>query len=179
MKKDNLILIGFMGAGKTSLGKAAAKALKVPFLDTDDLITQREKIPISEIFARKGEEWFRSLETQTVRDLMCREGGFVLSVGGGLPLREENRALLRQLGTVVYLKCSVDTLEERLRGDTKRPVLRKGEGTLREKIVSILNEREPRYLEAADVTVVNDGRTFREVVNEIAGIIKERRRHQE
>ena len=96
-KKENLILIGFMGAGKTSLGKAAAKALGVPFLDTDDLITEREQMPITEIFARKGEEWFRALETLTLRELMDREGGFVLSVGGGLPLREENRVLLQQL----------------------------------------------------------------------------------
>ena len=174
-KKENLILIGFMGAGKTSLGKAAAKALAVPFLDTDDLITEREQMPITEIFARKGEEWFRALETLTLRELMDREGGFVLSVGGGLPLREENRVLLRQLGTVVYLKCGVDTLEERLRGDTKRPLLQRGQGTLREKIAAILDSREPLYQEAAHVVMVNDGRTFREAVNEIAGIIKRER----
>ena len=164
----NIILIGFMGAGKTSLGKAAAKLLQVPFLDTDQMIEESEGRKISEIFASEGEEYFRSLETSVVRDLKYREGGFVLSVGGGLPLREVNRPLLREAGCVVYLKAGVDTLKRRLEHDTKRPLLHQGEGSLEEKIRRFLSVREPLYLEAADVVVVNEGKSFRDTALEIA-----------
>ncbi len=168
--RDNIVLIGFMGAGKTSLGKAVSKSLGVSFLDTDDLIEQAEGKKISEIFAEKGEEHFRALETQTLRSLAERQGGFVLSVGGGLPLREENRPLLHEIGCVVYLKVGIDTLAQRLGDDTKRPLLHQGEGTLREKITRILAVREPLYLEAADVVVRNEHKTFRQAVDEITAL---------
>ncbi len=166
--KRNIILIGFMGAGKTSLGKGAAKELGVDFLDTDDLIERSEGMKISRIFAQKGEEYFRSLETKTVKELQEREGNFVLSVGGGLPLRPENRPLLRSLGTVIYLKAGIDTLSERLCNDTTRPLLQSGEGTLREKIARILEEREPKYMDAADVVLVNEDKPFHDVRHELA-----------
>lgn len=104
----SLVLIGFMGAGKTSLGKAVSKLLHVPFLDTDAMIEQSEAMTINEIFAVKGEEYFRSLETETVRALAEREDRFVLSVGGGLPLQRINQPLLRRAGCVVYLKVGID-----------------------------------------------------------------------
>ena len=165
--KNNIILTGFMGAGKTSLGRAAARKLKIPFLDTDQLITEREGISINEIFARHGEEYFRSLETQTLRELKEREGAYILSVGGGLPLRQENRPLLKELGCVIYLSTSPETLAGRLEGDQTRPILRQGEGTRREKIERILREREPGYLDAADTVIRNDGKSFYTVVKEI------------
>ena len=170
MSEKNIILIGFMGAGKTSLGKAVSKLLSVPFLDTDEMIVQSEGMSVNEIFATKGEEYFRSLETETIRGLAGREGGFVLSVGGGLPLRAENRPLLRSAGCVVYLKVSIETLEKRLANDTKRPLLQQGEGTLEEKIRRILTEREPLYLEAADVVIVNDNKSFSSTAHEIAAL---------
>lgn len=169
--KNNVILIGFMGAGKTSLGKAVSKLLHVPFLDTDDLIVQAEGMSINEIFASKGEAYFRSLETETVRKLAERNGRFVLSVGGGLPLRAENRPLLHEAGCVIYLKVGIETLKKRLAKDTKRPILHQGDESLEEKIRRILSEREPWYLEAADVVVVNDGKDFHETAGEIAGIV--------
>ena len=170
-KGKSVVLIGFMGAGKTSLGKAVAKLLQVPFLDTDCLIEQSEGLTINEIFAQKGEAYFRSLETQTVQKLGDRDGRFVLSVGGGLPLRKINQPLLHRAGCVVYLKAGVLTLKERLAKDTTRPLLRQGEGTLEEKITRILAQREPVYLEAADVVVVNEGKRFQETVREIARIV--------
>lgn len=169
----NLILIGFMGAGKTSLGKAAARKLDMPFLDTDVLITEKEGMSVSSIFAQKGEPYFRALETQTLRELADRKDSYVLSVGGGLPLRKENHELLRKLGCVIYLQSSVDTFEKRLRTDTSRPVLQRGEGTLREKITSILAQREPVYLEAAHVVMVNDGKTFYEAADEVVRLYRE------
>ena len=169
-QKNNIILIGFMGAGKSSLGRAVSKILHVPLLDTDDLIVHSEGMSINEIFAVKGEEYFRSLETQTIRSLAQREDRFVLSVGGGLPLRAENRPLLHQAGCVIYLKVGIETLKERLSRDTKRPILHQGEGTLEEKIRRILSEREPLYLEAADVVFVNDNKGFHQAAAELAAM---------
>lgn len=166
MNTGNIILIGFMGSGKTSVGRKLAAMLRIPVLDTDDLIVSREGMSISDIFAKKGQDYFRKAETDTLIRLQDREGRYVLSVGGGLPLREENRQLLRKLGTVVYLRCGVKTLCGRLAGDTKRPLLR-GEGTLEEKITGILTEREPKYEDAADRTLDTDGLTVKEVAEKI------------
>ena len=172
-KCGNIILIGFMGTGKTSLGKAAARKLKIPFLDTDDLIVQREGMPISRIFAEKGEEYFRSLETQLITELQDLEGGHVIAVGGGLPLREENRPLLRKLGRVIYIRTSPAVLASRLESDTTRPVLQQGEGTIPEKVERILGEREPKYMDAADLVIENDGMSFYTVVKKLVSIYRE------
>ena len=166
----NIVLIGFMGAGKTSLGKTVSKMLGIPYLDTDHLIEDAEGMTVSEIFARKGEAYFRQKETALLGDLSKREGSYVLSVGGGLPLREENRPLLHEAGCVIYLKVGIDTLQRRLEKDTKRPLLHQGEGTLREKISRILKAREPLYMEAADVVIVNDHKPFRLAAQEIADL---------
>ncbi len=169
-KGNSIILTGFMGSGKTSLGKAVSKKLQLPFLDTDRLIVDREGISINEIFAEKGEAYFRELETRTIQELIDREGDYVLSVGGGLPMKAENRPILKQLGCVIYLKSGTETLETRLGRDQSRPILRQGEGTLRERIERILKEREPLYMEAADRVIVNDGKSFYHVVKEITDI---------
>ena len=175
MRKESsgksIVLTGFMGAGKTSLGKAVSKILQVPFLDTDEMIVRSEQMTVQEIFDRKGEAYFRALETETVRSLGQREDRFVLSVGGGLVMRAENRILLHEAGLVVYLKVGTKTLVERLSQDTKRPLLHQGEGTLEEKISRILEEREPCYLDAADVVYVNDGKSFRTAAGEIAAFV--------
>ena len=97
-KGNSIILTGFMGSGKTSLGKAVSKKLQLPFLDTDRLIVDREGISINEIVAEKGEAYFRELETRTIQELIDREGDYVLSVGGGLPMKAENRPILKQAG---------------------------------------------------------------------------------
>ena len=171
-KGNNIILIGFMGTGKTSLGKAAARKLKIPFLDTDDLIVEKEGMTINEIFATKGEAYFRSLETQIIKELQELEGGHVIAAGGGLPLREENRPLLKKLGQVIYIRTSPKILAERLESDTKRPVLKQGEGTILEKVERILGEREPKYVDAADIIIENDGRSFFNTAKKIINIYR-------
>ena len=171
-KGNNIILIGFMGTGKTSLGKAAARKLKVPFLDTDDLIVKKEGMTINEIFATKGETYFRSLETQVIKELLELEGGHVIAAGGGLPLREENRPLLKKLGQVIYIRTSPQILAERLESDTKRPVLKQGEGTILEKVERILGEREPKYVDAADIIIENDGRSFFNTAKKLINIYR-------
>ncbi len=167
----NVVLIGFMGAGKSSLGKAVAKILQVPLLDTDQMIVESEGMSINEIFRLKGEEYFRNLESETLRKLGDGQERYVLSVGGGTPLREENRPLLHKAGCVVYLKVGVDTLEERLKNDTHRPLLHQGEGTLREKIARILEVRDPLYTRAADVVIFNDQQSFMSKAYDIANLV--------
>ena len=119
----NIILIGFMACGKSSVGRRLSQALGMEFLDTDELIEQKEGTTVSDIFATHGEAAFRVMETECLKDLLDREESpFVLSVGGGLPIREENRELLSQLGKVVYLKVSADTVFMRV-GKDKRYTL--------------------------------------------------------
>ena len=101
---DNIILIGFMGCGKTTFGTWIAKNKKMDFCDTDALIVEKEKKSINDIFSENGEPYFRELETEIVKDLIKSRHNTVVSVGGGLPLKPENRELLKKLGTVVYLQ---------------------------------------------------------------------------
>ena len=114
-KRNNIILIGFMGSGKTTFGKWIAANKKMEFVDTDELIEKENGITISDIFASKGEVYFRNLETEMLNKLLERDTqNCVISVGGGLPVKEENRELLSQLGTVVYLWADADELVKRL-----------------------------------------------------------------
>lgn len=120
---QSLVLIGFMGSGKTTLGVKLSYRLRMPVEDTDRLIERREGRSVSEIFADDGEEYFRRLETELLEELAEKAGGRIYSVGGGTPVREENRRLLKRLGRVIYLKASPETVYERIRDDATRPLL--------------------------------------------------------
>ncbi len=161
----HIILIGFMGAGKTTVGKALAKALDRPLFDTDKLIEEQAAMSISRIFEVYGEERFRSLETETIRNMVSAQGSWVLSVGGGLPLRKENRKLLKQAGCVIYLRVQPGTVLNRLRGDTTRPLLSGGD--VKERVEKLLSDRSPVYEEAAHITVDVDGKRPEEIAEEI------------
>ncbi len=162
----HIIMIGFMGAGKTSVGKHLARHLGLKFTDTDDLIVQEQHMPVNQIFAEQGEAYFRELETEMLKKLMQAEERMVISVGGGLPMTQANQPLLKELGTVVYLRADVDTLMERLKRDTSRPLL-KG-GNLREKITGLMDARESTYEKVADVQIHTDKKAFSEIVLEIS-----------
>lgn len=161
----NIILIGFMGAGKTTIGEALAGHRNLRLIDTDQLIEETAGMTISDIFALKGEAEFRKTETAVLERLIETEDGAVLSVGGGLPLREENRRLLKKLGLVVYLEVSPETVVKRLEGDTTRPLLQGG--NVREKVEKLLSERGPVYCEASDITINVDGRSVDEIIEEL------------
>ena len=103
--KDNIILIGFMGSGKTSVGIKLSYQLKRTMIDTDKWIEQKQKMTVAEIFEAYGEDAFRSMETQCLKELIEVAEKQIISVGGGLPMKEENHRLLKQLGTVYYLSC--------------------------------------------------------------------------
>lgn len=161
MNSESIVLIGFMGSGKTTLGKWIAREHGYTFLDTDDMIEEGQQRSINDIFAKEGEEYFRDLETDMIRSLADRDDKVVISVGGGLPVREVNRELMRHVGKVVYLRTSVDELEKRLKGDTKRPLL--AGGNVREKIISLMDKREALYLDAADIVVDTTGKRFEQI----------------
>lgn len=161
----HIILIGFMGAGKTTIGQVLAQRLKRPLFDTDQLIEEQAGMTVSRIFEVHGEERFRTMETETIRTMISSGEDWVLSVGGGLPLREENRTLLKQAGTVVYLRVRPETVLDRLKGDTTRPLLQGGD--VREKVETLLSYRSPFYEEAAHVTIDVDGKIPEEIGDEI------------
>ena len=161
----NVILIGFMGSGKTTVGLRLSYRLRRPVIDTDKEIEREEKRSISDIFATDGEPYFRDKETAYLRRLVKSGGNQIISVGGGLPMREENRALLHELGQVFYLKASARTIYERLKHDTTRPLLQ-GEDP-QSKIRMLLGERDAYYKDAADVIVDVDGKNFEQILLEI------------
>lgn len=168
--KDNIILIGFMGAGKTSAGTCYGRKQGRPLLDTDHLIEEKAGMEIGRIFAAQGEEAFRAIETEVLKSLLAGTEGTVISVGGGLPLRTENQEILKQLGTIIFLRVSRDTVLERLAGDTTRPLLQ-GEDKAR-KIADLLACRNPVYEQAAHVIIDADGKTPRQIADEIEACVK-------
>lgn len=165
-QEQNIILIGFMGSGKTSVGVKLSYRLRLPVEDTDKLIERREGRSISEIFADDGEEYFRQLETDLLGELIGRGGTRIYSVGGGTPVRGENRRLLKQLGQVVYLKVSPETVYDRLRGDATRPLLQCPDPLGR--IRQLMEERREAYEACADIIIEADQTEMEDIINRIA-----------
>lgn len=161
----NVILIGFMGSGKTTVGLRLSYRLRRTVIDTDKEIEREEKRVVSDIFATDGEPYFRDRETACLRKLLNSSCNQIISVGGGLPLREENRKLLHELGQVFYLRAKAETIYERVKSDTTRPLLQ-GDNPMK-KIRTLLQERDPYYREAADVVVDVDGKEFEQILDEI------------
>ncbi len=145
---DNIVLVGFMGAGKSSVGRILARRLGRCFVETDDLITATEGRSIPEIFAEKGEAHFRRLEEEVV-GLLALKSGDVIATGGGLPCHEGRPAALRALGTVVWLSGDFATLYERAQRTGERPMLA---GRTRDEAEALYVAREPFYRQA-DLTV--------------------------
>lgn len=169
---ENVILIGFMGSGKTTVGFRLSYRLRRTVIDTDKEIEREEQRSISDIFAADGEAYFRDRETMCLRRLLNSTGNQIISVGGGLPLREENRKLLRELGQVFYLQASAATIYERVKHDTTRPVLQGSDPQA--KIQKMLAERDRYYREAADSIINVDGKDFEHILCEIAEAVDKR-----
>ena len=142
---DNVILVGFMGAGKSSVGRLLARRLGRCFIETDDMITASEGCSIPEIFASRGEAHFRAAEAEALR-LLALKRGDVIATGGGLPCREGVPETLRELGTVVWLAGDFATLYERARAAAaERPML---SSRSREETEALFRAREPFYRRA-------------------------------
>ena len=159
----NLALIGFMGTGKSSVGRLVAEQLQFEFLDTDNLIEIRAGKAISEIFAQNGETTFRELECNLVKELASRTQT-VISTGGGLPVNPENLQSLKQHALVVCLWSSPEKILERVREQSHRPLLQSPDPLA--KIRSLLTVREPSYKQA-DVLLNSEFRSIREVAQQV------------
>lgn len=158
----NIILIGFMGAGKTTVGKLLAKEKGLQFVDTDERIASEQGCSIPEIFAEHGEDYFRDLETELLQRMQEDTYDSVISVGGGMPVRSQNRELLRSLGCVIYLSAGKQTILERVKNDGSRPMLAGQD--LGARVEQLMRERESLYRQAAHIDVRTDGRGIRHVM---------------
>jgi len=166
--RPNLYLVGFMGTGKTTVGRVVARELKLDFLDTDAEIEAQEGRTIPDIFAKEGERYFRQLE-RTYIESGHTEAGCLVSCGGGLVVQPGMAELLRRKGIVVSLIASPETILRRTSGNSNRPLLQCENPA--EKIRTMLQEREPHYL-AAGTSVMTDHRSLKEVVRSIVRIYK-------
>ncbi len=160
------MLIGFMGSGKTRAGKILAGKLKRKFVDTDRLIEEREKMSIADIFKTRGEKVFRDIEAHVIQDVSQLRGA-VIAVGGGAVLKKENVRSLKKHGVLVWLKVSADTVHSRTADDDFRPLLSVPAGNKKTVIPALLSERAPYYRGACNMEVCTDGRTARQVADEI------------
>lgn len=166
---SNMILIGYMGCGKSTVGRRLSYRLRQPYVDTDNLIEIKAKMSISDIFAQQGEESFREMETECLKSMFDYKQDYVIAVGGGLPMREVNREIMKELGTIIYLRATPDTIYERVKDDTKRPLLQ-GEDP-RGKISTMIGQRGPVYEAAADYIIDVDGKSFEEIMAEIEEVV--------
>ncbi len=165
----HLLLIGFMGTGKTSVSERLHQMLGTGQSDTDRMIEEREGMSISRIFEEKGEAYFRNAETRLLGELTAMKP-MVISCGGGMALRPGNAALMKAAGTVVLLTARPQTILERLKDDDTRPLLagRKDADYIR----TLYESRRPAYEAAADIQISTDGRSIEDICQEIAEKIK-------
>lgn len=162
----NLVIVGPMGAGKTSIGRRIAERFSLRFTDVDHAVVEASGISIPTIFEQVGEAGFRERESTALAELMAGEGQVVAS-GGGAVLRAENRALMKARGFVIYLKVDVDTQLKRVARDRNRPLLLTGDR--REVLTELLRVREPLYLEVADLVLEADRLTPGEATATLVG----------
>ena len=167
MDSGHLVLVGLMGAGKTTVGKRCAELLGRDFVDTDELVVSLAGVPFSELWALEGEPGFRARERVAVADAAASPTPLVIACGGGAVLDPANRAVLRRTGFVVWLEAPPAVLVSRLAGDDSRPLLVGGDRSAT--LTRLGDLRAPAYEAAADVTIATDGRT----VDEVAGAVIE------
>jgi len=170
--KKNIVLLGFMGTGKTVVGKALSNKLNLPLYDTDDLVESRSRMSINEIFDQHGENYFRELETKILREFLTYET-CIISTGGGIVLKEDNWKILddNPQGLKVSLMATPDTVYERVKDDDLRPLLQVEDPYQR--ICELLEKRKELYLKA-EVVIWTDGKTVEELVDDIIGYYKAR-----
>lgn len=164
----NIYLIGFMGAGKSSVSRAMAEISGLEEIDMDAAIVFREGMTIPEIFEKKGEEYFRRAETEVLKEL-ARKQGVIVSCGGGTILKEENRNIMKESGEVLFLSASPETIYERVKNGRNRPLLN-GHMNV-EYIRGLMEERMPCYQQAKTKEIVTDGKLPQKIAEEIFTII--------
>ena len=166
--KRNIVLVGFMGSGKSTLGRLLQKELGWPLLSTDEYIEEQEGRKIAQVFKDSGESHFRSLEHKAVEEITKGEKAVIIDCGGGVVLNPDNMKLLKKTGTLIYLSCDPDVIYERIHMQPKRPLLDVPDP--KAKIAMLLKERSPMYKQA-DITIdTSDGdmaRVAQEVIQKV------------
>lgn len=170
MGRGNIFLVGMMGAGKTTLGRALAQRLRLRFVDTDRIMVDRTGVPVRTIFEIEGEDGFRRRESALLAEV-AEGDAQVIATGGGAILARENRELMRQRGTVIYLRANVDNLWERTRHDSSRPLLATPDP--RATLASLLEARDPLYREAAHVIVDTGAQSAATLVNRVVAALRQ------
>lgn len=170
-KNNSIILTGLPGSGKSTVGKFLSDKTGFGFIDLDSLIEETEGLKITEIFAKFGEKYFRTLETDMIKTLKSKNS-FILSTGGGTFQNEDNILLLRNLGTVFYLNVSPDIIYERIKGDKTRPLLNTKDP--KAALFDLLLKRDENY-KKADYTV-NAAQNVDDTANEILNIYEKNKR---
>lgn len=170
---QNIVLVGFMGCGKSTIGRELHQALGYPLFDTDQVIEEQTGKNIPEIFAQDGEDSFRQLETRLLENLILQETSHsIISTGGGIVTRPENIPLLRKLGFVVWLCCSPEVIFERTSRNNNRPLLQCDKPM--EVIRKLLSERDPAYQDASHLKIKNSNLEIDEIT---CGILESARYH--
>ena len=169
MSTRNIILVGLMGSGKTTIGQLLAKRLQLPFIDSDHELEQRTGVSVATIFEIEGEAAFRQREATLIREIIGCEP-IVLGTGGGAILDSNTRAMLRERGTVVYLHSTAETSYERIRRNRDRPLLMVTDPLAR--LRQLYQHRHPLYVEAAHFTVESYRDRPTAVVNEVVTRLK-------
>ena len=162
----NIMLIGFMGAGKSTVSNYLSRLLEMEEVETDGLIVEKEGISIPQIFETYGEEYFRNCESNTLIELQKRQQTIV-SCGGGIVLREQNVDLMKKHGRIVLLTANPETILERVKDSDERPILNNNMNTTF--ISELMEKRRDKYLQAADVIVETDGKTVHQICEELIG----------
>ncbi|NNE38754.1 MAG: shikimate kinase [Gammaproteobacteria bacterium] len=170
-KKDNIYLIGPMGAGKTTIGKKLSRKLEMRFFDSDREVEKTTGATINLIFDVEGEPGFREWESRTIEILM-KEDNIVLATGGGAILSEANRKLLKKNGLVIYLEAGPELIMKRTAYDNNRPLLATKDKL--KTITDMLNKRNPVYEQVSDFKVNVDKKSTSRVINEICTLIEEK-----
>ena len=163
-KNKNIFLIGFMGCGKSTMARLLSEETGMELVEMDETIEKEENRTINEIFATDGEQYFRDLESELVVRI-ADKGGMIVSCGGGAILREENVANMKKNGTIVYLSATPETIYERVRHSTNRPLLN---GNMNVEYISeLMSKRVDKYENAADIILCVDGKTKDEVLRKL------------
>lgn len=165
LRGNNVVLVGLMGAGKSTVGRELASYLGFSFIDTDDELERRMGVTIPVIFDVEGENGFRLRETKVIADMPDQKNS-VISTGGGVVLKSENREYLKRAGKIVYLSASADVLYDRTKNSKKRPLLQKTD--IKKTIEQLLTEREELYRNVADITIESGKWSPKEMAKKIA-----------
>lgn len=160
----NILLIGFMGTGKTTTSKILSEKTNMPEIDMDAYIVEKNGVSIAEMFEQKGEDYFRDRETECLIDIL-KNDGVIVSCGGGVVVRDINVKYMKNQGVIVLLTATPETIYNRVKNSNDRPILN---GNMNiEYIEKLMEKRKSRYLEVADIIIETDGKTPEEVVTEI------------